>query len=147
MAKYKATCSVWFTQDAERITKMETFEADRLESYDGIERLISKYIRANFDGVWRCPVIKVEKDGKHHGYYSWVNSCFRRLSFDRQGESLSARKRRMKDLQNRGYSQLFAVFSDFHGKNKEKYKERTGVCLDALSDKLNERVRVITQQN
>ena len=143
MTRYEATCSVWFTEDGERIHRIETFEAKRLEGSDGIGGLISSYIRHSFDGekrVWKCPVIEVKKGRIHHGYYRWVNSSFSRLEYSYQGDSPFARKRRMRDLQNRGYSQLFSVFSDCAGDNKRSYRERTGVCLDELSKQLHESV-------
>ena len=143
MTRYEATCSVWFTEDGQRIYRFQKFEAQRLEGYSGISGTISSYIRYNFDKeprVWKCPVIEVKKNGNHHGYYSSVNGSFRRLNWSYQGEDAFARKLRLKVSQNRGYSQLFSVFSDFHGENKKKYKERTGVCLDALSEKLHKSV-------
>ena len=141
---YKATCSVWFTEDGKSIPRLESFEARTLEGYRGICGLISSYVRNNFDSekrVWLCPVIEVKKGSRHHGYYRWVNSSFSRLDYSYQGDSSFARRSRIKDLQNRGYSQLFSVFNDYSGENKKSYKERTGVCLDELRKQLHESVR------
>ena len=98
-AKYSAVCAVWYTSDGRKIYHPATFKSDRIEGYNGLGGLISKYARDNLDPtVWKCPVFPVTKHGKHHGYYYVVNGSIRRCRDSLQGEKFLAKKFRLMEM-------------------------------------------------
>lgn len=140
---YEAKASIWYTDCGQKIVREVTVSAPTIQGYRGLCGELCRRKREVFsdikEEVWKAPVVEVTKNGKHYGFYYQVNSSLGRLDGSSQGFDKWARKRRLSKMQGTGYAMLFNVYSN--DKCKEAYKERTGKCLDALSQKLSDAVR------
>ncbi len=139
---YEAKASIWYTDCGQKIIREVKVSAPTIQGYSGLSGELCRRKREVFsdikEEVWKAPVVEVTKNGKHYGFYYQVNSSLGRLSWTYQGFGKWARKSRLEKMQGTGYSMLFNVYAS--DKCKEAYKERTGKCLDELSQKLSDAV-------